>query len=294
MSGQPADPDIHTKPSIVTKTYHRDVYPAIDPASADLCQADKVTIITGAGKGIGPGIAAAHAKAGVRGLVLVARSLPDLQHVRDSILADHPSVEILVQPADISDEQAVRGLFFAVKNHFGTADTLINCAGVISPGFDAVERVTLSTWWNDFEVNTKGSFLTTSAFLRLLKEKPVKEPTVINIVSNIDLVPPTLSSYFSSKAAVMKFTEVLQSENQHLAAYTLNPGLVNTDSTLDAFKPFAKDTPALVGAVTNYLAAKRPAYLKGRHINTNWNLEELQGRKEEIERLDLFKLSIRK
>jgi hypothetical protein len=47
------DPDQHTKSDLFTKDYYRDVYPAIDPTSPELSLAGKVTIITGASKGIG-------------------------------------------------------------------------------------------------------------------------------------------------------------------------------------------------------------------------------------------------
>ena len=108
--------------------------------------------------------------------------------------------------------------------------------------FDAIGKVSPSVWWNDFDVNTRGAFLVNAAFLRLTKQTPSVRPTVINIVSNVSFAPPNLSSYFSSKVAVIKFTEILQAENPELAAYTLNPGIVNTDITFEGFKPYAKDS----------------------------------------------------
>ena len=78
------------------------------------------------------GIAAAHAKTGVRGLVLVARSSAGIERVKEAILAEHPSVNVLAVAADVSDEKAVEFLFEKVKQHFGTADTLVNNAGVVT------------------------------------------------------------------------------------------------------------------------------------------------------------------
>ncbi|KAL7622415.1 hypothetical protein AAE478_007920 [Parahypoxylon ruwenzoriense] len=292
MADNTIDPDLYTKAGVITKSYFRDVYPAVDPSRADLSQAGKVTIVTGAGKGIGVGIAEAHAKSGVKGLVLVARSLKNINEVKEAIVARHPSVKVLGVAADISDEKAVDQLFAAVKEQFGTADTLINNAGVVSTPFDTVDKVSPSVWWNDFNVNVKGAFLVNAAFLRLAKQNPDVRPTVVNIVSNINFMPPALSSYFSSKVAVMKFTEILQVENPEVAAYTLNPGIVDTDTTFDAFKPYAKDTPFLTGSVTVYLSAKRPDYLRGRHLVANWDVEELEARREEIETSSLLKLGL--
>jgi short-subunit dehydrogenase len=69
---------------------------------------------------------------GVRGLVLVGRSLDSLQKVKQAIVADHPRVDVLTVAADVSDEGSVNQLFVTVKENFGTADTLVNNAGVIT------------------------------------------------------------------------------------------------------------------------------------------------------------------
>ncbi|KAI0124767.1 oxidoreductase [Xylariales sp. AK1849] len=287
------DPDIYTRPLVITKSYFRDVYPAVDPSRADLRQTGKVTIVTGAGKGIGVGIATAHAQAGVSGLVLVARTLINIEKVKEDILAQYPSVDVLAVAADVSDEEAVDRLFSQVKDRFGGCNTLVHNAGVVTTPFDVVGKVSHSVWWNDFEINTKGTYLVNEAFLRLTGQTSTTNPTVVNLVSDSSLSPPRLSSYFSSKVAVMKFTEILQAENPELAAYTIHPGLVDTDLTLDVFKPYAKDTPSLTGAVTVYLASNRPGYLRGRHLLANWNLDELESRKEEIEESNLFRLGLK-
>ncbi|KAF2964965.1 hypothetical protein GQX73_g8622 [Xylaria multiplex] len=293
MSDQPFDPDVYTKARVITKSYYRDVYPAVDPTRSDLSQAGKVTIVTGAGRGIGVGIAIAHAKSGVRGLVLVGRSLNNIEKVKQTIQAEYPNVSVLTVVADISDESSVNQLFIKTKEAFGVAHTLVNNAGVISTSpTDTVENVSPDTWWNDFNVNVRGTFLVCAVFLRLTIENVVK-PTIINIVSNITLTPPSLSSYFGSKAALMKFTEVLQVENPKLAAYSVNPGLVHTDATLEAFAPYAKDTAALVGAVTVYLSTRQPHHLNGRHLCVNWDVEELEIRKEEIENSNLLTMGLK-
>ncbi|KAI0108845.1 hypothetical protein GGR51DRAFT_111155 [Nemania sp. FL0031] len=292
MSDQPFDPDIYTKAGVITKSYYRDVYPAVDPTRPDLSQGSKVTIVTGAGRGIGVGIATAHARSGVRGLVLVARSLGNVEKVKQSIEAEYPAVKVLALAADVTNEASVNELFIRVRETFGGAETLVNNAGVISTPLATVEKVSTRVWWNDFDVNVKGAFHVCAAFLRFTAENSVTRPSIINIVSNIGLKPPNLSSYFSSKAALMKFTEVMQVENPGLAAYTVNPGLVRTDATLEAFMPYAKDTAALVGSVTVYLSAKQPPYLKGRHLCVNWDVTELEARKEEIERSNLLTLGL--
>lgn len=53
MADNTVDPDAYTKPGVITKSYYRDVYPAVDPNRADLTQEGKVVIVTGAGRGLG-------------------------------------------------------------------------------------------------------------------------------------------------------------------------------------------------------------------------------------------------
>lgn len=53
MSDSQVDPDQFTRAGCITQNHYRDVYSTIDPSRPELSQKDRVTIITGAGKGIG-------------------------------------------------------------------------------------------------------------------------------------------------------------------------------------------------------------------------------------------------
>lgn len=65
-------------------------------------------------------------------MVLVARSSAGIEKLKEAILAEHQSIDVLTSTADISDEKAVEFLFAKVKQHFGTADTMINNSGVVT------------------------------------------------------------------------------------------------------------------------------------------------------------------
>lgn len=284
-----SDPDAPVKAGLFTQRYFRDVYPAVDPRSTELSQAGKVAIITGAGRGIGKGIALAFARAGAQGIVLVSRSQKNADAVRDSIKAENPSLEVLALAADISDEQAVEDLYAAVRARFTTVHILVNNAGVLTSDVDVVGKVLPAKWWTDFEVNLKGTFLVTAGFIRAFG---AQDRTIINVASDTGLLVPRFSGYFTSKIAVTRLTEFLAAESPENSVNSINPGLVATDSLLDEFKHFAKDTPELAGGVCVYLAAKRPAYLNGRHFSVNWDVLELESRKDEIVSGDKLKLKL--
>ncbi|GMG37085.1 unnamed protein product [Aspergillus oryzae] len=235
MSDSQIDPDQFTRAGSITKDYYRDVYPTIDPTQSELSQTDKVTIVTGAGKGIG--------RSGVKGLVLITQSAQSAEETKAIVQAEFPSVEVLALPTDITDEQAVAQTFATIKEKFGTTvHTLINNAGVFTSVAPVAESDS-TKWWKDFEVNVRGTYLMTAAYLRLIADEAADfQPTVVNFMSTISLTPPGLSSYFISKLGVAKFTEFITAENPRVAAYTLSPGIVLTSMTLDGFKPFAKDT----------------------------------------------------
>jgi hypothetical protein len=52
--------------------------------------------------------------------------------------------------------------------------------------------------------------------------------------------------------------------------------------TTEQFKPFAKDTPELVGNVGVWLATEKAAFLNGKYVESNWSVDELVERKGEI------------
>ncbi|PYH65991.1 SDR family oxidoreductase [Aspergillus vadensis CBS 113365] len=290
MSGSHFDPDQFTRAGCITRKYYRDVYPTIDPSRPELSQKDKVTIVTGAGKGIGRAIARAHAQSGVKGLVLVTQSAQSAEETKAVLKAEFPSVDVLSLPTDITNEKEIAQTFDTIRNHFGIAHTLINNAGVFA-SIAPVAQSDSNTWWKDFEVNVRGTYLVTAAYLRLIAAESADfRPTVVNLISTIGLTPPGLSSYFISKLAVAKFTEFVTAENPQVATYSLSPGIVQTSMTLDSFKPFAKDTAELPGAVTVYLAAKRPQYLNGRHLSSNWDLAEIEDRETELFSSDTLKV----
>lgn len=153
-----------------TRTVYQDVYPSVNPAKPELSLAGKVAIITGASGGIGAkGFAIAFAKAGIRGLVLLARNAEKLKAVEAQIHEINTAVEVLCVEADITNIEAVDKAFEKIKGRFGHAHILVNNAGVNADGGGAlIGDQDPDIWWSNFEVNGKGSFLVTRSFIRQL------------------------------------------------------------------------------------------------------------------------------
>lgn len=274
--------DYFTTIAAYTPNVHRDQYPAIDPTSPSLSLTGKTVIITGASAGIGAqGLAPAFAKAGAKVIVLIARNQAKLDAVTNGLRAQYPKVEFLALSAAVDSESAVKGVFDTISSKYGHADVLINNAGVWVSGGAPIATADPSDWWKDFEVNTKGLFLMSQGFLKLLGSK--KHGTMVNMSSGVAaLVGPGMSSYSVSKNATLRLMEYVAVEHPNVTAVSMQPGIVMTDMITPTFKRFAHDTPEVVGGCAVWLCSEKARFLSGRFVSANWDVEELVGREEEI------------
>ncbi|KAF2716179.1 NAD(P)-binding protein [Polychaeton citri CBS 116435] len=276
-------PDHFARQLAYTEHIYRDVYPAIDPSLPAHSQQGKVIIITGGGTGIGVGMARAFAQANARAIVLVGRRKEKLDEALGLIQKAYPNVEILTYAASVVEEVSLHGLFQAIKSRFGTADVLVNNAGV-QPAAEAIISSDPSAWWETLNTNLRGTYLTTRAFLKQLVNS--KRGTVINLSSGAGIVVlPGMSAYGLSKLAIMRFTECIAAEAENVMAVSLDPGTVNTDmqNTMpEGFSKFARDTPELAGAMAVWLSTEHSLFLNGRVVSSTWPVDELVSRKEEI------------
>ncbi|KAG4441113.1 hypothetical protein IFR05_003403 [Cadophora sp. M221] len=264
-----------------TKSTHRDVYPAIDPTAATNSQAGKVIVITGASKGLGRiAFAASFAKAGPKAIVLVARTAESLAATAKEIHEINNKIEVLTVPTDLLNTESISALWEKVKTKFGHADVLINNAGTLA-GAGPVSDAEAGSWWSDFEVNGRGTFLVSQGFLQLLGKE--RRGTVINLTTGAAVsVFPGISSYSISKLIPIQLAAYIAAENPNVTAVALHPGTVKTDMTLDSFVRFSLDTPELVGGIGVWIATEKAAFLTGKYVSSNWDVDALVERKEEI------------
>jgi NADP-dependent 3-hydroxy acid dehydrogenase YdfG len=111
----------------------------------------KIALITGAGAGIGKGIARAFAREGAA-LIVASRSRQHLEATAGELRA--LGATALVAPTDVTDEQQVIALFAQAIDAFGRLDILVNNAGVFDGG--PLEELSLETWRKVIDVNLTG------------------------------------------------------------------------------------------------------------------------------------------
>ncbi|KAK9490685.1 hypothetical protein V1508DRAFT_255054 [Lipomyces doorenjongii] len=275
-----------------TKNVYRDVYPGVDPTSPALSQAGKIVVITGASRGIGKyGFALAFAKANAKAIVITARNTATLKETEEEIRKVNEKVEVLCVPLEITNEESVKNLFEQVKTKFGTVDVLVNNAGVFTGEGQQIRAASLSDWWGCFDVNVKGYMLVAKYFLQVLGTE--KKGTIVGVTSGGALmVIPGVSAYSIAKLANVQLSTYISAENPNVTAVAFHPGIVMTDMMTESFEPFAKDTPALAGGVVVWLSTDAASFMDGRYMTTNWSVDELMTKKEEIVSKDLLKVKL--
>ncbi|CAI7678836.1 unnamed protein product [Penicillium manginii] len=279
------DPDCAVKEIAFTRKNYRDVYPAVDPTRPELSQEGKVIFITGASRGIGQlGFAVSFARANAAALVLLGRSSEGLTETERLVNEINPSTKVLSIPVDVTDEAGMNKAFETAVEKLGVPQVLINNAGQLVK-LDTIVNTDVESWWKTQEINVKGTFIATKAFLKHVGEVPSAPTTIINVISTASQgVPPGMSSYSPSKLAVSKFTQFLAMEHPTITSVNLDPGVVATNMahSVPWLAPFIGDTPELSGGTAVWLATGDRSFLSGKYFNVCWNVEELESRKEEI------------
>lgn len=129
---------------------------------------------------------------------------------------------------DVSDAESVRAAERAVRERFGGADMLVNCAGVSSRGL--FQDIADAEWRRTFDVNCDGAFYVTRAFLPYMIEK--KRGSIVNVSSVWGVVGGACeAAYSASKAALVGMTLALAKEvaPSGVTVNAVAPGAVDTD-----------------------------------------------------------------
>ena len=186
---------------------------------------DKVALITGAGRGIGRAIAMAYAREGAQ-LALAARSLDELEETAQA--AESLGAATCVIGVDITDRAAVDEMARRSLARFGRLDILVNNAGIVGP-VGALEENDVESWIRTIQVNLVGTYLCCRAVIPALAAAGGGK--IINLSgSGSTSAPYHLSAYGSSKAAIIRLTEILSLElaDKNIQVNALGPGSIHT------------------------------------------------------------------
>ncbi|KAJ9609733.1 hypothetical protein H2200_006061 [Cladophialophora chaetospira] len=298
-----------------TKTWHHSPTAAFDPRSSSLSAEGKVVLVTGAGSGIGKATAFAFANARARAVIITGRTQSSLNGAKTEIeqaatAQSHEHFQCLAFSVDITNPKAVDQVFTQVGQKFGKIDVLISNAGYLDK-HSLITDSDLDDYWQCFETNVKGALIVIKAFLRTHPHvtssstdsncPASSKPVIINISTGAAHISPpilsTFSAYASSKLAALHVFSFLHAEHTDtLSVFNLQPGEIPTAMAKKGHRDMAKDDVRLPAHWCVWLAAKAEsdaAFLKGRLVWANWDLEELLARREEVENGDLLNIELK-
>ncbi|HEX7118119.1 MAG TPA: SDR family NAD(P)-dependent oxidoreductase [Longimicrobiales bacterium] len=166
----------------------------------------KSALITGAGSGIGRATARLFAREGAR-VLLTGRRIEPLRETADLIRGD--GFEADVQPADITDDRAVRAAVDLAARRFDRLDILVNNAG-LAPAWTPLHETEDAVWDLVLDTNLKGAFRMCRAALPLLMHA---RGTIVNVASTSALKGSyAVASYSAAKAGLLALTRCIAAE----------------------------------------------------------------------------------
>ena len=164
----------------------------------------KISIVTGAGTGVGRAAALALMKAGYV-VALAGRRADKLQEVAaEGAAAQGKSMAV---ETDIADPASIKALFAKVKEAHGRLDLLFNNAGIGAPAMP-LEDLPLERWRAVEDTNLTGTFLCTQEAFRIMKNQTPRGGRIINNGSISAHTPrPMTAAYTATKHAVTGLTK---------------------------------------------------------------------------------------
>lgn len=237
----------------------------------------KIALVTGAGRGIGRGIALKLAEKGAFVIVNYCGSKEAAEKVVAEIIEKGGKAEAV--QCDVSDFTACEALAKDVIGRHKRIDILVNNAGITRDNL--LMRMTEAEYDAVLSTNLKGTFNTMKHFSRyLIKQRSGK---IINISSVSGVMGNAgQANYAASKAGVIGLTKSAAREmaSRGICVNAVAPGFIATEMT-DALSDEAKEAlkqlipMGRIGAVSDvakavvFLASEESDYMTGQVISVD-------------------------
>jgi len=192
----------------------------------------KIAIVTGAGRGIGKGIALAYARAGAS-VCCAARTREDIEETLKAV--EQVGSRGLALQTDVTNVESVREMVDTAANYFGGLDILVANAG---DTFDrrTVEESDVDGWLATLNVNLFGAYYAAKFVIPHMRRRGAGK--IITIGSGAGHKGMAgLSAQSCSKAGLWMLTRVLAQElwQYNISVNELIPGPTKTERVLELY-----------------------------------------------------------
>ncbi|MDI1234738.1 MAG: 3-oxoacyl-[acyl-carrier-protein] reductase [bacterium] len=236
----------------------------------------KTTLITGASRGIGKGIAEVFAKNGSNIAFTYASSVEKAKAF-EAELSSKYGVKAIGYQSNAADFASSQELADKVIADFGTIDVLINNAGITRDTL--LMRMSEDQWDEVMDTNLKSAFNLTKACLKVFLKN--KAGSIINMTSIVGITGNAgQANYAASKAGLIGFTKSIAKElgSRNVRCNAVAPGFIETEMTAELKEEVRTawiDTiPLKRGGTTEdvanlclFLASDMSTYITGQTIN---------------------------
>lgn len=235
---------------------------------------DRVTLITGAAKGIGRGIARVFAAEGAT-LVIADIDAEVGEATAAELARGGGAVEFV--PVDVTSQASCAAAVESVLERHGRVDTLISNAGIYPQAFLA--EMTEADWDRIFAINVKGMFFMVKAVAPGMRERKHGRIVLTSSVTGPVTGYPGWAHYGATKAAMLGFmrSAAIEVAQEGVTINAVMPGNILTEGmegmgqayidALAASIPMKKlGTPEDIGYAMLFLASDEASYITGQTI----------------------------